>query len=235
MEKIIVKKQCPTCGIEFEVERTKLNDGTIRIRKKEKQFCSLSCANSREWSEEDNIKKSESAKSSGKVLLHNQDVIKRKQISDKLKEQYKNGRSKDLSYLKTEEVINKIKYIKSINNKNRLSEFEKMDKIEYRNACKFNFNLADYPNEFNFQLVEEYGWYKAKNNGDNLTGISRDHMYSVAEGYKNKISPELLSHPANCKLMQHTLNKKKNTNCSITIEELYNRIEQWNIKYGTVV
>jgi ribosomal protein S14 len=52
MEKIIVKKQCPKCGKDFKVERTKLNNGIVRIRKKEKQFCSLACANSREQNEE---------------------------------------------------------------------------------------------------------------------------------------------------------------------------------------
>jgi hypothetical protein len=59
-------------------------------------------------------------------------------------------------------------------------------------------------------LIEKYGWYKAKNNGNNLGGVSRDHMLSVSEGYKLSIDPYFLSHPANCKLMVHSENISKN-------------------------
>jgi hypothetical protein len=42
---------------------------------------------------------------------------------------------------------------------------------EYRQKCKFKFNLADYPNGFDFNLIKEHGWYKASNNGNNLNGV----------------------------------------------------------------
>lgn len=97
----------------------------------------------------------------------------------------------------------------------------------YRQLCEFKFSLKDYPNRFNFSLIEKYGWYKAKNRGDNPNGVSRDHMYSVKEGFINKIDPKIISHPANCELLVHKDNNKKKTASSITIEELLKRIEKW--------
>lgn len=75
-----------------------------------------------------------------------------------------------------------------------MTEFQK-----YKRDCLFKFNLADYEDEFDFSLIEKYGWYKATNNGNNLDGISRDHMYSIRDGFDNNIDPKLISHPANCK------------------------------------
>ena len=106
------------------------------------------------------------------------------------------------------------------------TEFE-----NYRADCAFKFNLSDYPDEFDFSLIESFGWYKPKNRGNNLIGISRDHMISVRYGFDNKIPPEHLSHPANCMLLKHGENVSKGTKNSITYEELLKRIESWNRKY----
>lgn len=64
-----------------------------------------------------------------------------------------------------------------------------------------------------------------------MNGVSRDHMYSVSEGFNNNISPSIISHPSNCKLMTHTQNNKKNAKCTITIDELLERIKLWDLKY----
>ena len=96
----------------------------------------------------------------------------------------------------------------------------------------FRFSLKDYPDEFDFELIEKYGFYSPANKNNNLNGVSRDHMYSVYEGYKNNISPKIISHPANCKLLKHTDNISKNKKCSITLDELLERIKEWEIKYG---
>ena len=104
--------------------------------------------------------------------------------------------------------------------------------INYRADCKFNFNLSDYPEEFNFQLVTEHGWYSAKNRGNNIYGVSRDHMLSVRYGFDNNIDPKILAHPANCRLMLHSDNVSKLSKCSITLEDLLNKIATWNKKYG---
>ena len=102
----------------------------------------------------------------------------------------------------------------------------------YRKQCEFKFRLSQFPEEFNFDLIKENGWYSAKNHGNNLHGVSRDHMYSVKEGFNNKVDPYLISHPANCQLLIHTDNESKCNKCSITLDELKERVRLWNIKYG---
>ena len=106
------------------------------------------------------------------------------------------------------------------------------DVENYKKDCQFKFSLKNYKNEFDFKLVEKYGWYKAKNRGDNLDGVSRDHMYSVMEGFRNGIDTKIISHPANCKLMIHNKNVSKHDKCTISLEELKNRIIKWNLKYN---
>jgi len=101
----------------------------------------------------------------------------------------------------------------------------------YRPRCEFKFSLDEYPDGFNFDLITEHGWYSPTNKKNNLTGVSRDHIYSVKNGYENKIDPLIISHPANCKLMLHNENNSKNTNSNITIEELLNKISEWDKKY----
>ncbi len=98
----------------------------------------------------------------------------------------------------------------------------------YSRRCTFNFNLKDYPDKFDFSLIEKHGWYSAANHGNNLSGISRDHMISVRYGFDNNIDPEIIRHPANCQLMQHNKNSTKHSKCSITLDELMYRINDWN-------
>jgi hypothetical protein len=101
----------------------------------------------------------------------------------------------------------------------------------YRRLCEFKFNLSDFPDEFDFSLIKKYGWYSAKNRGNNLSGVSRDHMVSVKYGYTNNIDPYIISHPANCRLLVHNENVSKHDNCEITLDELLNRIKNWDFKY----
>lgn len=104
--------------------------------------------------------------------------------------------------------------------------------VNYRADCLFKFNLSDYSEEFDFTLIEQYGWYKAKNRGNNQTGISRDHAVSVRYGFDNNLPASHLSHPANCVLMQHGNNASKGKNNTMSYEELLKRIEAWDKKYG---
>lgn len=105
----------------------------------------------------------------------------------------------------------------------------------YKGLANFKFNLADYSDEFDFTLVKEHGWYSPTNKKNNLGGVSRDHMFSVREGFELGIDPEIISHPANCRLMIHTDNISKNKKSVITIEELLDRIKKINDKYGLEV
>lgn len=211
-------KECPKCGNDHD---------------KNSKFCSRSCANSRTWSEEDKKKKSEIAKKSEKILLANRDENKKHRLSQVAKKQNEEGNT-NWSKLHTKEIVNKILITKKIKREIWLKSVDRTNKIEYRKACKFNFSLNAYPKEFNFQLIEEYGWYKAKNRGDNPNGVSRDHMYSISEGFKNNVDPYYISHPANCKLMIHSINNKKDRKSSVTLNELINRVKEWNNKYGSL-
>lgn len=104
--------------------------------------------------------------------------------------------------------------------------------VNYRADCAFKFNLSDYYDEFDFTLIESYGWYKPKNRGNNLYGVSRDHSVSVRYGFDNNLPPEHLAHPANCSLMQHSKNASKGKNNTMSYVELLKRITVWDEKYG---
>ena len=102
----------------------------------------------------------------------------------------------------------------------------------YKKLCEFKFGIINFPDEFNFNIIKENGWYEAANRGNNLNGVSRDHMYSCKEGFNNLIDPYLISHPANCNLILQSSNASKHSKCSISYNELINKVINWNNKYG---
>jgi len=104
---------------------------------------------------------------------------------------------------------------------------------KYRSDCQFDFSLNSYPLEFDFTLVEKYGWYSPSNKKNNLDGVSRDHMLSIMDGFKLGISPGIISHPANCRLMIHRENTRKYYRSSITLDDLNERIRIFDEKYKT--
>lgn len=109
-------------------------------------------------------------------------------------------------------------------NKNNIATLK-----SYRLRCNFKFNIFDYPDKFDLELVKEHGMYSPKNKNNNLYGVSRDHMISVVWGFKNGIDSEILSHPANCQLLLHSDNVSKGTSCDITYGELLHRINEWAV------
>ncbi len=181
--------------------------------------------------EEHKSKMSEIAKTSKKVNLANADPNKKLKLKNSVKKQKLNGKL-NWSKLHTKESEEKRKQTLKLKREDWVNNLDKTIKSEYRKACKFRFNLKDYPDNFDFWLIEQYGWYKAKNKGDNLGGVSRDHMLSVSEGFELGIDPFLLAHPANCKLLIHTDNISKNKKSTITFDELLNRIKNFDEKYG---
>lgn len=102
----------------------------------------------------------------------------------------------------------------------------------YKSQTTFKFAINQYPEEFDTKLINEYGWYSASNKGNNLSGVSRDHMFSVNEGFRLKVDPYYISHPANCELMLQNNNSSKYSDCSITLDDLIKRVEEWNKKHG---
>lgn len=107
------------------------------------------------------------------------------------------------------------------------SNATKTEREKYKAACKFTFGIKDHPTKFDIALVEQYGWYSAKNRGNNSGGVSRDHMLSISDGFKQNIPPEMISHPANCRLILQSDNASKGKKSSITREQLQKRIDEW--------
>jgi hypothetical protein len=206
---------CDKCTKEFFVIERELS-----FPSKKKYFCSRSCANSHVVTDEH--KKKTSSTLTGKPYVDPFEVTKNCDICNK-----------PFTYIKHYSKKDKQICGQACANKKRgeLKRLQRPALTNYRADCAFKFNLKDYPDEFNFKLVEEYGWYKAKNRGDNLTGISRDHMISVRYGFDNDIPAEHLAHPANCRLIQHGKNVSKGTQNSISYQELLMKIDQWDKKY----
>lgn len=101
----------------------------------------------------------------------------------------------------------------------------------YRSKCVFKFNIFKYPEDFDLNLIKKFGIYSAANRGNNLNGVSRDHKISVHDGFINNIDPNIISHPANCQLLRHNDNIKKNKKSDMSIDELKNKIKIWDEKH----
>lgn len=194
----IKEYNCKNCNILF-----------IGYIREEREFCSKSCSNS--FSNK-NRKLSKETKKKISTTLSNKNTI-RKFIRNN-KKNVRKCRFCDLPKID--------KKHKTICEDCRM-EYYKF----YRPSCEFTFNINEVKDRFDIKLVEVYGWYSPSNKGNNLNGVSKDHMYSVREGFVNKVDPEIIKHPANCRLLTHTNNNRKNFNSSISYNELIDRIKNW--------
>ena len=99
------------------------------------------------------------------------------------------------------------------------------EKELYYLKSEFKFKEEDFKKVKGYELIEQYGMYHSINN---QSGVSRDHMISRNYGWLNNIPPEVIAHPANCEMIIQSNNASKGTKCSITLEELQERIKHWN-------
>ena len=209
-------KICPKCYVQHEKTGT---------------FCSRKCANSR-GPRSDDFKKRVSATLRGRK----QTEERRLKTSGSLNGSWKGGISRPRVIKKCtqckDEFTGQSKTIycsqecwkKACSDKK--TEFER-----YRKQCQFLFNVYDYPDWFNLTLIDEHGWYAAKNRGNNQKGVQRDHRLSIADGFKNNIEPRIISHPANCELKHDFANQRKRAKSSVDIHTLLNDIERWSNTY----
>lgn len=105
-----------------------------------------------------------------------------------------------------------------------ISHKNKNEKDRYYHDCAFRFGLDDFKRVEGFDLIQKYGMYSAP---DNLDGVARDHMVSRHYGWTHNIPPEVIRHPANCRIISQRENSSKGEKCCITVEELYERIKNW--------
>ncbi len=90
-----------------------------------------------------------------------------------------------------------------------LSEYEKYRKkvISITNKQPIN-TLTNYDKRGNYKKLEAY---------------HLDHKYSISEGFKNSISPEIIGNIENLEFIPWKENLKKKNKCSITITQLINK------------
>ena len=108
----------------------------------------------------------------------------------------------------------------------KLGYYDNRDAEEaYRAKCEFRFSSKLYPYILGYELLKHNKWYHSIKNPD---GISKDHMISIYYGFTHNIDPYLISHPANCMFMFQAENASKKENCSISLQELIERVEWFN-------
>jgi len=159
-----------------------------------------------------------------KIIVWNKGLTKEndervKKIADK----YPKNRKKPI--LTNEQREFKRKLFTGENNPN--FNPSKSDYKKYKILCQFKFNLGNFPEEFNLNKIQNM-WHPFKN----LKGNVRDHIYPIRAGFDNNISLEIIKHPANCQIISFKKNAIKNKYPEITIEDLYNNIKKWEVKYG---
>ncbi len=85
------------------------------------------------------------------------------------------------------------------------------------------------------ELLAKLGMYHAKRN---KLGLVRDHVFPRYGGFKFRVFPELLRHPANCRFIPCSDNMAKAKNDYAVdpsgIEDLFRRIEAWRPQDGQI-
>ena len=122
----------------------------------------------------------------------------------------------------------KLKNIKdAVNNFNKkIGRSITDEKYLYRKKCNFAFDPYSIPDIPGYDKLLKLGIYHPI---ENPNGVCRDHMISVEYGWRNNISPNIISHPCNCQFITNLENIFKNSRCSITIDELMDRIKNDNL------
>ena len=113
------------------------------------------------------------------------------------------------------------------NNDERINKSSNHYPKNRKKPNKFTFNMGLFPNEFSLKKMQNmFHPFKNKN------GYTRDHILSIFDGFNLNILPEYIKHPANCELLLHSENSRKNKNSSVTKEKLLEKIKKWETKYG---
>ncbi len=109
-----------------------------------------------------------------------------------------------------------------------------LDQVEpyllYCRESHWKERMFDYLSKKELLLLNEKGLFSSKN----TKGMVRDHKYSKYSGFKNKVFPIILRHPANCALITHSKNATKmrkgqlfDTGNSISLEQLFILIKSY--------
>ena len=135
-----------------------------------------------------------------------------------------------------------------------LNVFGGSDKKSYEKAFKTKFGydysiflskqpeFKKYYNEV--RNITAKNLRKYKHLFDNLDNIGRcgekgkfqvDHIYSIKNGFINNITPHLIGHPSNLRVITWEENLKKSNNCEITLDELINNTSLFLTKNHKII
>lgn len=109
----------------------------------------------------------------------------------------------------------------------KIESEEKSKYLSYRSECMFIFEQNIIQFIEGYELLKMHGMYHKTKNKD---GVVRDHKISIWHGWINKIPSSIISHPANCEFIRHKDNAAKGILSSINLQQLYERIEEWDSK-----
>lgn len=216
---------CENCNKEFEIccTDTEFNNGEYR------KTCSSKCATELRLSKTKSKQKCDKISKTlrERFSLYHEDYDIDKKAYKKI---CKNCGEFFYTIKKNQKCCSK-KCSKELKHKNYI-ENQGLKKL-YKEQCTFKFSLTDYPEFFKSNLIIENGWYKPTNHGNNLNGVSRDHIISINEGFKQNIDPYFISHPCNCQILLQKDNAKKHTKYDIKIDDLIQKIKIFDEKYGS--
>jgi len=132
LEHVDITKQCEKCGNDFEVKRTLNKDGTQRISKKERRFCSYKCSNSHVQTEETNKKRSMSMTKEKPVC---------KVCGKKLRKKNKHGYCQKCWFKSPEFLIANKKMSEKLKGKSKSGNTKRSkNEILFHDLCKDHFN-----------------------------------------------------------------------------------------------
>lgn len=103
---------------------------------------------------------------------------------------------------------------------------KKTDYQIYFNECNWVANMFDIIDN-GISMIQEHGVF---NNKNNTKGVVRDHIIGRKYGYKFGVFPEIIRHPANCRIIKHSENVSKGQkgkgrpDADLTLEELFGKI-----------
>lgn len=205
----MLQKTCEYCEEHFEVKDTKAG--------RQRRFCGPLC--SRRWmannrSDSWRKKVSESQKGEGNPM-YGKTQTNPNSLSN-LRNDYWIGKTQSTeSNEKRSKALTGIK--RSEETKKKMSEAKTKwipDDPEYTKWTKYRRRVYYWTNKNDLEQLENYSQRS-------LTGYHLDHKYSIAEGFKNNIPPEVIGCFGNLEMLTMKENCSKGSRCSITQEQLY--------------
>lgn len=249
-----VKLVCPICEKEYERYPSSLTKTCSKECKYKKQSEDLKGENNpnfgNKWTDEQKKNQSENHKKQGHLISERvkkdwENNTERREAMSKMMSEIKKGQTNWLGRTHSDESKEKIgkkskakftdefkeKFRKTMEDLGHWIPLEEKNDWEiYSNESDWIDAMFDIIDEGN-DLLEEFGVFNAYSN---KTGVVRDHIFGRRAGFKFKLFPEILRHPANCRILLHAENARKGQKTSdivdsdITIEELFQRIRDYS-------